>query len=70
MLTGWPTENEYVIRNRNGQQVYVAFEKTDARELFWREEYRDFIMHVVDNSMQVLSAGYKYDSWVPEKKQV
>lgn len=52
VLTGWSTANQYVIKNGNGQQVYICFERTKEIDMLIRGSYRNFIMHIVDNSMQ------------------
>ncbi|XP_075247768.1 phospholipid scramblase 2-like [Convolutriloba macropyga] len=52
VLTGWSTANHYVIRNGNLQQVYMAFERTNEIDMYFRAQYRNFIMHIVDNHMQ------------------
>ncbi|XP_062511866.1 phospholipid scramblase 1-like [Corticium candelabrum] len=49
MLTGFETENKYVIKNTMGQQVYFAAEKSDCCERQCCGAKRSFSMSIVDN---------------------
>ena len=52
-FTGWDTNNKYVIKNGNGEQVYYAFEETDTCMRICCGSRRSFTIHIVDNFNQV-----------------
>ncbi|XP_062512040.1 phospholipid scramblase 1-like [Corticium candelabrum] len=49
VLTGFETENKYVIKNSMGQQVYYAAEMSDCCERQFCGPKRSFSMSIVDN---------------------
>ena len=52
-ITGWDTNNKYVIKNGNGEQMYYAFEKTGTCMRTCCGSRRSFTIHIVDNINQV-----------------
>ena len=49
LMTGYETENKYVVRNALGQNVYGAFEQSDCCGRYWCGNIRSFDMNIVDN---------------------
>eukprot|EP00118_Oscarella_pearsei_P017323 m.171010 g.171010 ORF g.171010 m.171010 type:complete len:251 (+) comp39047_c0_seq45:48-800(+) len=49
LVTGFETENKYIIKNTMGQQVYFAAEKSDCYPRQWCGPSRPFSMSILDN---------------------
>ena len=59
-ITGWDTNNKYVIKNGNGEQMYYAFEKTGTCMRTCFGSRRSITIHIVDNINQVNIKLYCY----------
>ena len=52
-VTGWDTNNKYIIMNGVGAQVYYACEETDTCMRICCSTRRAFKMHILDNFSNV-----------------
>ncbi|XP_078521822.1 phospholipid scramblase 1-like isoform X2 [Lissotriton helveticus] len=50
ILTGYETNNKYVVKNSLGQQIYFAAEQTDCCTRYWCGPARPFTITIIDNS--------------------
>ncbi len=48
-LTGWETNNQYVVKNSLGQQVFFAAEESDFCTRMVCGSVRSFLLHIQDN---------------------
>jgi hypothetical protein len=51
-FSGWEQNNKYAVKNAMGQQVYYAFEETDACMRLYCGSKRGFNINIVDNFNQ------------------
>ncbi|RXN35341.1 phospholipid scramblase 1-like protein [Labeo rohita] len=49
VLTGWETNNQYVVKNSLGQQVFFAAEESDFCTRMVCGSVRSFLLHIQDN---------------------
>lgn len=49
VLLGWETNNQYVVKNSLGQQVWLAAEESDFCTRLVCGPVRSFVMHLQDN---------------------
>lgn len=52
VLTGWETNNQYVVKNSLGQQVFLAAEDSDFCSRMVCGPVRSFMLHIQDNMGQ------------------
>jgi len=49
VITGYETNNKYVVKNSVGQKVYYAAENSSCCARYWCGNIRDFEMNILDN---------------------
>ncbi|RWS05033.1 phospholipid scramblase 2-like isoform X3 [Dinothrombium tinctorium] len=59
IMSGWETENRYIIKNTLGQQIYFAAEQSDSFSRAIAGSHRDFTMKILDNYNQEVINIYR-----------
>ncbi|KAL7876570.1 hypothetical protein AOLI_G00115330 [Acnodon oligacanthus] len=71
-IFGWETNNQYIVKNTVGQQVFLAAEETDFCTRMVCGSMRSFVLHLQDNTgrLEVQAppgspVGYVMQNWHP-----
>uniref|UniRef100_A0A914VNU3 Phospholipid scramblase n=1 Tax=Plectus sambesii TaxID=2011161 RepID=A0A914VNU3_9BILA len=59
VFIGWESNNKYVVLNSVGQQIFYAFEDTDACSRMCCGNQREFTIHIVNNFNQEVMKIYR-----------